>query len=243
MTNSFVLKLARHTALAPDDRAALLALSEGPVRHYEPRTIIVSEDNPSRVVRLILSGWVGRHKHLVDGRMQAVALLLPGDLCDHGSLLPARSDHAIQALTPVSVAEIAPAALEAVLRERPVLAKSLQRDAQVDVAILRQWIVTLGCRAAIERLAHLFCEVFYRLRSVGLTQDQTCEMPLTQTELADATGITSVHVNRMLQELRKRRLVELRSRQLAILDLARLQALALFDPSYLSLPDAHAPID
>ncbi|MGH1570645.1 Crp/Fnr family transcriptional regulator [Methylobacterium sp. P31] len=142
-------------------------------------------------------------------------------------------DHAVGTLAPCRVARIGPEMIELLL-ERPLVA-ALRMSRLVEAAIAREWLMSIGRRSAPERLAHLFCELLVRLQAVGLLSDDGYALPVTQTDLADTTGLTSVHVNRSLQDMRRDGLIELRKRRLRILDLPRLRALAEFDPAYLQL--------
>lgn len=243
MLNPLIAKLEQFTRLSAEDRQALQTLTSEPVHCYEPGTDIVCEGDTPHSVRLILSGWANRYKQLPDGRRQVVALLLPGDLCDHDGLVLSETDHSIGALSAVTLVEIPPAAFEATMTAHPRVARALRWDALVNVAIQREWMLNLGRRSGAERLAHLLCEVFYRLRGVGLVQGASCEMPLTQLDLADVIGMTSVHVNRMLQTQRRQELFGLKGRRLTILDLVALEQAALFNPNYLHLGHVGARFD
>ncbi len=243
MLNPLIAKLEQLTRLSAEDRQLLETLTSEPVRRCEPGTDIVREGDDPHSVRLILSGWAYRYKQLPDGRRQVVALLLPGDLCDHDGWVLSEMDHSIGALSVVTLAEIPPAAFEATMSAHSRVAQVLRWDALVNTAMQREWMLNLGRRSATERLAHLFCEVFYRLRPIGLLQGNTCEMPLTQTDLADVIGMTPVHVNRVLQVLRRQGLIELRGRRLTIPDLAGLERAALFNPNYLHLGHVGARFD
>lgn len=233
--NPIVAKLEQFTLLSEVEIRALDRFARERVRRYEAREDVLREGDDPRYINLILSGWACRYKQLRDGRRQIIALLLPGDLCDHNIFLLREMDHTVGTLTPVTLAEISRDTFEATTQEHRALARALNWETLVNAAIQREWALNLGQRDAFERMAHLFCEIFYRLRTVGLTEDNACPLPLTQVELADATAMTSVHVNRTLQELRARGLVELKRRRLTIPDLAALQAAALFTPNYLHL--------
>ncbi|MGW8788734.1 Crp/Fnr family transcriptional regulator [Heyndrickxia sporothermodurans] len=243
MPNPLVTKLEQFTHLSDEDRRVLQTLTSQPVRRCEPGTDIVREGDAPQSVRLVLSGWAYRYKHLPDGRRQVVALLLPGDLCDHNVFVPSERDHSIGALNDVTLVEILPAAFEGMTTAQPRVARALAWASLVNAAIQREWMLNLGRRIAVERLTHLFCEMFYRLRAIGLTQEDSCEMPLTQTDLADVIGMTPVHVNRVLQTLRRQKLVELRGRRLTIPDLEALERAALFTPNYLHLRHIEAQSD
>jgi CRP-like cAMP-binding protein len=144
-------------------------------------------------------------------------------------------DHSIGAITPMKVAEIGPEEFEALLEQHPRVTQALYWDGLVTLATQREWTLNVGQRSAYERISHLLCELFIRLQTVGLTDGKICDFPLTQLDLADATGLTAVHVNRTLQELRRDALIELQSRTLTIPDLERLKAAGLFNSNYLHL--------
>jgi CRP-like cAMP-binding protein len=166
---------------------------------------------------------------LPDGGRQITGFLLPGDICDTGAAILKQTDHSIFALTQVKIASITRAALIEATRER----QAFWWASLVDEAVLRTWIVNLGRRDAHARIAHLLCELHARMKRVGLIQDGEFSLPLTQEQLADALGLTSVHVNRTLQRLRAEGLVALRNRTLTILDTERLSEVAGFDAGYL----------
>ena len=183
------------------------------------------------VVHLLLAGHACRYRMLRDGRRQITAILVPGDLCDLGAILAVRAGYAVGTLTRCVVGEISLA--RSSVRDNPDVAADLNQRLRRDEAIAREWIVSLGRRSAVERLAHLFCEITARLRAVGRLNGADCELPLTQTDLADAMGLSTVHVNRTLQELKARRVVEMRNRRLVIHDRDTLENLAMFDAGYL----------
>ena len=144
-------------------------------------------------------------------------------------------DHTIGAITPVLIGHISGTALQAARARSPQLDLAFHREALATAAMQREWTVSLGSRTGIERLAHLFCELHARLAAIGLTDGNTCAMPITQNDLGDAMGQTSVHINRTLQELRGMGLLTLRSRRLTIHDPVALARLAHFDTAYLHL--------
>jgi CRP-like cAMP-binding protein len=225
--------MEQHVRLAPEDRAALDGLARQHVRHIAARQDIEGQNSDPHHTHLILDGWACRYKQFPDGRRAIVSLLLPGDLCDPLVFRRARMDHGIGALTPVTVARIAPDQIGDAVRRRPAVEECLWRELLATTAIHREWIASVGRRSAIERLAHLFCELHVRLAGVGLTDGATLPMPMIQPDLADALGQTSVHINRTLRELRTSGLIVLRSRRLTIRDVDGLRARGLFDPAYL----------
>lgn len=233
MENPFVRKMERHVRLAPEDRATLDSLARQHIRHVAGRQDIEGPHTDPYHTHLILDGWACRYKSFPDGRRAIMALLLPGDLCDPLVFRRARMDHAIGALTPVTVARITPDQIGDAVRGRPAIKEGLWREMFATTAIHREWIASVGRRSAIERLAHLFCELHVRLTWAGLAEGTTLPMPVTQPDLADTLGQTSVHINRTLKELRTGGLIALRSRRLTICDLDGLRERGLFDPAYL----------
>jgi CRP-like cAMP-binding protein len=227
-------KLEAFTRLSADDRAALAQVSRN-VRFVEPRRDLMSEGDKPRFVHLVLDGWGCRYKSLPDGKRQIVALFVPGDFCDVNVYILRHMDHSIGAITRLKVAMITPDEMNALTAGRPRITQALWWHELVTTAIQREWTVNLGQRSAYERLGHLLVELYLRLKTVGRAQDGRCDFPLTQNDLADATGLTAVHVNRTLQELRRDGLIELERKQLRILDLERLKDVSMFNPNYLHL--------
>ncbi|MDX3911071.1 MAG: Crp/Fnr family transcriptional regulator [Sphingobium sp.] len=226
-------KLAAYAALSANEVRAVTALSEGRPQTYSVGADIVSEGQQLSTTFMILQGWAMRYKVLRDGRRQILSFLVAGDMCDPYCFLLHQADHSIAAVTDVVTTTVSRGAMEDIVLGNPGLAKAMWVDALVTASIQREWCVSIGQRSAFERLSHLFCEIYARLEVVGLAKGGRCAFPVNQYELADATGMTAVHVNRVLQDLRKRGLIELQRPDLFIPDLPRLQAAALFDPQYL----------
>lgn len=201
--------------------------------HLPPRQVIVEEGERPAQLHVVLAGWACRYKELANGKRQITAFCLPGDICDERIFLLPRMDHSIATLTPAVIGRIELPAMEALAEEHPQIRRALAWHAQVHAAIQREWILSLGQRGAPERMAHLFCEIHLRLQLVGLADKDSCDMPLTQTELGEATGLSTVHVNRVLQDLRSAGLLVLRGRVLTIPSVAALRDAAMFDPTYL----------
>ncbi|MCA1436504.1 Crp/Fnr family transcriptional regulator [Bradyrhizobium sp. BRP20] len=221
--------------LSNEARASLeYAMLEGLQRAGSGEDLITEGDRVDGV-RVLLSGWLGRYKTLEDGRRQIVNFIFPGESCDAHAYLLSEMDHSIVALTPVVYAEIKRARFEGLLANNPTLSEAFWCETLLNSAIQREWAINLGRRVALERVAHLFCEIVERLRPVGMVDGNSCLMPVTQTDLADATGLSVVHLNRTLQELRAAGLIVLRERTLTIPDLDALKNAALYSPSYLRL--------
>ena len=234
MVAFLAIRLDAYTRLSEDDRAAVAKLARTS-REVAARRDIIREGDKPRVVNLLLSGWGCRYKSLPDGRRQIVGFFIPGDFCDLNVYVLKEMDHSIGAITRVRVAEISREEMDALTLGRPRVTQALWWDQLVTDSIQREWTLNIGQRTAYERIAHLLAELFIRLRSVGLTQGDSCDFPITQTDIADATGLTPVHVNRTLQELRKDRVIELERKRLRIPDLERLMEVAMFNPNYLHL--------
>jgi len=232
--NRLIHKLERYARLSADDCGVLDTVAREKVRRLRPRDDIIQEGDKPTHLNLILQGWACRYKVLEDGRRQIMSFFLPGDLCDLNVFVLRAMDHSVGALTSVVYAEISREAFDRVA-ERPRVLQALWWDTLVAQAIQREWTVNLGQRTALERVAHLLCELFIRLRAVDLAHDGRCELPVTQSELADALGLTPVHVNRTLQELRSQGLIVLQGKELQIPNLGRLMDTALFNDNYLHL--------
>ena len=239
--NSLALKLENYLPLAAPEREFLDALVSR-TRHYGPREDIVREGEPARLMRIMISGWAYRYKQLPDGRRQTLCFFLPGDICDlHIGLLEVM-DHSLATITSAIVAEIEDDQFEIMIGRFEGLKRAFRWESLVNMAIQREWALNLGQRSAFERIAHLICELYARLEAAGLAGNGVLEFPLIQTDLADASGISAVHVNRTLKELRVADLIKLDGKKLMIPDRARLEGVAAFDPKYLHLARHEAPV-
>jgi CRP-like cAMP-binding protein len=232
---AFISKLERRDRITPEEKAALLAAA-GPVETFAPGSDLVREgDRPDRSM-LVAQGFTTRYRLLGDGTRQITAIHLPGDFVDLHSFLLKTMDHSVGALSACRAVTFPHANLRAITERHPHLARMLWLMTLLDSAIHREWIVAMGRRSALEQLAHLLCEIFTRLAVVGLG-DTTRELmlPINQTELGDTLGLSTVHVNRTLQQLRAERLISWQGQAVRILDWDRLAAIAEFDPTYLHL--------
>lgn len=200
---------------------------------------LVRERERSESCLVLLEGFCCRYKMLADGRRQIVSFNIPGDFLDLPRLILDRSDHNVGTLTPVRVGSVPRRAL-AELSSAPNLWRLLWLDTLLDAAIYSEWVLNIGRRNARQRVAHLLCELITRLRAVGLAESARCDLPITQGELADATGLSTVHVNRVVQELRREGLIAMKGRNFTALNWDRLTLAAGFDASYLQLPTATA---
>jgi CRP-like cAMP-binding protein len=191
-------------------------------------------DRPSESLFLI-TGFAARYNLLRKGKRQITALHVPGDFVDLHSFLVKKMDHSVMALTPCTLGVVPHDALRTISENQPHLTRLLGLHIAVDAAIHRQWIVSIGRQSAREQAAHLLCELFIRLQAVGLTEGHSFKLPLTQAELGDTLGLSTVHVNRILQELRAEGLITWRGETVVLEDWPRLQEVAEFDPAFLCL--------
>jgi CRP-like cAMP-binding protein len=227
-------KLGVFASLSDSEKDLLTALTSD-IRAVAARTSILRDGERPEFVHLIVEGWAVREKLLADGSRQIIAFLIPGDFCDLHVTLLSRMDHAVQTLTDCRVAYMPAAKLDRLTSDHNGLTKALWMATLVDEAILRSWIVNNGRREAFGRIAHLLCELHYRLEMVGLVEGASFDLPLTQEDLADAVGVTSVHTNRVVQRLRQEKLIELKSRVMTVLDVEGLRRAAGYDSSYLHI--------
>ena len=238
-----IRKLEHYTRLSVDDRRALAEVCGARQRRFGPREMIIAEGERPQAIKLFIDGWGCRHKDLEDGRRQIISLFIPGDMCDVNIFILGEMDHSIAAVSSVTLAEITREAFETLMDRHPRVTQALWWETLVGAAVQREWTTSLGQRDAKERISHLLCELFTRLSSVGLTADNTCPLPLSQAELGEATGLTTVSVNRVLQDLRRAGIIELRSKTLTIHDLPALKRAALFNANYLHLGKEGSHLD
>jgi CRP-like cAMP-binding protein len=234
MNNPLLRKLANFTELSEEEKKAVEECCDD-VRYFAAGEDVISQGDRTGGVKLLLEGFACRYKVLEDGRRQVVAYFVPGDLCDLRVFILKRMDHSIGAVSASKVATLSPENVLRLTHTYPTLTRALWWSTLVEEAIAREWIVNVGQRNALERMAHLFCELLYRFRAVGLNEGMSCTLPLTQVELAETLGLSSVHVNRTLQALRKRKLITLENGTLTIENFEELKELSFFNPDYLHL--------
>ena len=220
--------------LDPEDRVRLHDLCRK-VEATPAKRDIISEGERPEFLHLITEGWAARYKIVRSGARQITAILIPGDFLDLHATVLGHMDHGVFALTPCRVAYIDSTEMDRLTYENRRLARALWWSTLVDEAILHDWVVNVGRRDAYERIAHLLCELHCRMERIGFVQQSSLALPLTQDELADATGLTPVHTNRMLQRLRGDGLIQLSGGMLTINNIDALQKAAGFDPSYLHI--------
>ncbi|WBO24434.1 Crp/Fnr family transcriptional regulator [Sphingomonas abietis] len=232
MANRFTDKLSALASFSAEDFAALTEATAY-ARPVSAKTDLIREGDRPGPVFVILEGWAYRYKILRDGTRQILAFLMPGDSCDLHAGLLAEMDHSIQTIVPSVVATIERAEMDALLDEHPAIARAMYVAQLVDEGTMRAWITSMGRRTSIQRAAHLMCELYVRATSIGLSLDGVVRFPLSQLLLADALGMTPVHLNRVLKELRERGVMTLSRGSLSITDANQLLSIAGFDENYL----------
>ena len=232
--NSLIRKLESIFDLSEDERQSLENLPMRVTAINADQDIVREGDRPSRC-GLLLSGFACTYKVTAQGKRQIVSFNIPGDISDLQSLHLKVLDSSISTMSPCRVGFITHEALRDLCIRHPRIAAALWRGTLIDAAVFREWVVNVGRREGTSRVAHVLCELLVRLRAVGLVEDHACDLPITQTEFADAVGFTTVHVNRILQQLRNDGLIELKGERLFVPDWERLKQTGEFDPAYLHL--------
>ena len=232
MPHLLIRHLEQFGSLSQEEKQTLAGVVTR-VRSFGPNQDLVSIGDHPTDCKLILSGLACTYKLLPDGRRQIMSFQIPGDICDLPGFFLGKMDHAIGTLTAGRIAIIPHEELLDLTETYPRIARALAQSTLVDAAIFREWMVGIGRRSAYARIAHLLCEMGLRLQAVGLGQDDNFKLPMTQAELADALGLTTVHVNRTLKQLRHEGLITLLGRTLTLSDPEGLARAGQFDPGYL----------
>jgi CRP-like cAMP-binding protein len=232
--NPLIVKLERRDRLSEEEKAALDTIVS-PLKRVRSGTDLVREGERPRESILVIEGFAGRYNTLHDGGRQISAIHVAGDFVDLHSFLLHVMDHGVIALGPCSIATVSHDALRSVTREFPHLTRLLWLSTLIDAAIHRRWLVAMGRQPSAAQLAHLLCELHVRLGVVGLTDQDTFELPLSQSEIGDVLGLSLVHVNRIVQELKRTGLISWVGRKIAIRNVGKLRELAEFNPMYLHL--------
>lgn len=229
---ALILKLRNNTNLDNDDIGAIKALPMN-VKKLPARTSIVAEGDRPAHCCLMIDGFAIRAKTTDEGRRQILSIHIPGDIPDLQTLHLKVMDHDFRTLSPCTIGYIPHDALRTLTRARPMIAEALWRETLVDSSIFREWIVNVGRRPAAQRLAHLLLELRERLAVVGLADSREYELPMTQSDLADALGLTSVHVNRVMQALRADGVLDMKKFTVKLGDAEKLMAIGDFNQLYL----------
>ncbi len=231
MVSAVVAKLLRGNTL-PQADCDLLHTIVGAGRRLPPGSELINQGDAAEFVHIVLEGLAYRYKLLPNGKRQIIGYLVPGDFCDLYTFVLERMDHSIAARNECVVVRLKEADI-AMLMERPALTRALWWSSLVDEAILREWLLNIGRREPDRRVAHIVCELFVRLQAVGHASGNSFQLPVTQSELADTVGLTTVSVNRALQTMRRANLITQTGRVITIPDIPALTAFAGFDPAYL----------
>lgn len=232
-------KLGLLTGLSPEDESALAKLTFSieavPRLHH-----LVREGRELARCCIIAEGYACRYKTTAEGRRQIVSFHMRGDIVDLQHLLFDRADCSVQTITPAVVACVPSRALLHLAHERPTIGDALWRDTLVDASIFREWVLNVGQRHARSRVAHLLCEFAARGQAVGLGSRDGFDLPMTQEQIGDAAGLTSVHVNRTLRTLREDGIISQAGKRIVVRDWQRLSEVAGFEPGYLRVTNAEA---
>ena len=230
-------KLKEHSRLTSDDVAELSRLTYHR-RSLRPNEDFIRQGDRPNVAALVLSGMVARYHLLKSGGRQYLSFHIEGDLPDAQSLFLERMDHAVCAIGEAELALMPHKEILRIFEKRPSLGFAIWRETLIDAAIFRETITNNSGRSMRARLAHLFCELFYRARASGLAEGSSCAAPLSQIQIGEALGMAIVTVNRTLQVLRRARLIEFRGGVLTVRDWKRLAGVGDFSPEYLHLKRA-----
>ena len=233
-----IRKLESIAPLSDDERECVLSLPLAIRKFGADQDIIREGDSPSECC-LIVEGFACRYGLTAEGKRQIMSIHIPGDMPDLQSIHLRVMDHSLMTITPSTLGFTPHESVREVVRQCPRLGDFFWRDTLIDAAVFRKWMMGIGRRSAYARIAHLLCEVVVRMKAVGLTDDHTCELPLTQAEIGDSLGLSTVHVNRSLQELRGDGLITLRGNLLTVQDWKGLKKAGEFDPTYLHLDKDH----
>ena len=233
-----VRRLSSIESLLPQDVRLIADLPVRLATFFDNQEIVRQGTEPENSF-MVIDGLVANVKLCHGGRIQIPSFYVPGDLPDLQNLHLSRTDSGFRALSPAQVAIVPHAALNAACSRSQTLTRTLWRLTLVDAAIYREWVTNIGRRSALERVAHLFCELFVRLRTIGRVDGFSYALPITQEELSNAAGISVIHANRVLQHLRQLDLITFDRGRLDILNWEELRHLADFDAAYLHLlPDS-----
>ena len=234
MIDKHLLKLRARDDVTEAEESLIRSFVSPPTKVAAKKTIIRAGDILSRST-LLLEGMMCRYKDLANGSRQITELHVAGDFVDLHSFTLKRLDHNIMAMTPCIIATVEHGDLKRMTEESPHLTRLYWFTTNLDAAVHREWELSLGRRTSISRTAHLFCELHVRLGIVGLADHNGFDLALTQVDLAECLGMTSVHMNRTLRDLRDQNIVEFRNRRVAIRDLTRMRRTAEFSTDYLYL--------
>ena len=233
-----IKKLESHSTLTDSDREAIRSISYT-TRSIDHGSYLIREADRPLHCSILLSGFVFRHKVTGQGERQILAIHMPGEFLDLLNIFLDHADHNVQALTRVEAAIIPRAAIHELAHQSPTLTRAMWTDTLIDASIFREWVVNVGRRDSISRIAHLLCEFALRLEAAGLGSGDAYELPMTQEQIADSVGLTPVHVNRVLKELTQRGLISRNKRAVVIPDWEQLRQIGDFSARYLHMDQGY----
>lgn len=234
MIEKFLLKLRARDDVSAEEESILRSMVSD-VKEVDPDVTVAHADADLSVSNILLDGLMCRYKDLCNGERQITELHVPGDFVDLHSFPLKRLDHNIMTLVPCTIAVVPHDRLQTITETQPHLTRLLWFLTTLDAAIHREWELSLGRRTSMARIAHVLCELYARLGVVGMTRGNSYRLPLTQLDLAECLGLTAIHVNRTLRELRMDRVVTFRNKTVVIEDFAALARIAEYTPNYLYL--------
>jgi CRP-like cAMP-binding protein len=234
ISDALIRRLKTTSGIDERDVAAIRSLPID-IRIYGPGQAVVGDGERPTACCLLARGFCIRSKTTWEGRRQILSIHIPGEIPDLQSLYLHVMDHDLVTLTECTLGFIPHAALRDMVRERPNVAAMLWRDTLIDAAMFREWIVNVGQRPAASRLAHIVVELRERLKVVGSEQGADMEMPMTQEQIGEAMGITPIHANRIIKQLREDGVLEFQRGHVTVMDEHKLKELAHFDDRYLHL--------
>jgi CRP-like cAMP-binding protein len=227
-----IRKLDRLGPLDDPDRQAIRALNAR-IETHAAHSVLARDGARASHCTLLLDGFACRHKETANGGRQLLSVHLAGDFLDLQAMFLPRADYVVQTMTPATIARVPADVLRGLAETHPRIAEALWRDTLIDAAIAREWIVNIGRRGAMARIAHLLCEFAARREAAGFGPPERFELPMTQEQIGDATGLTSVHVNRKLHDLEDLGVIARDRRHLHIRDWQKLTRIGDFDAAYL----------
>ncbi|MEZ7274169.1 Crp/Fnr family transcriptional regulator [Sphingobium sp. 10 DY56-G10] len=231
----FVRKLSERSCLNQEERRTVLEL-EGQEVEYAPHRDIVRPGELTDFCCLIISGMAARFGQLPDGTRQITAVYIAGDMCDLYSLMLPKVEWALQALSSrLVLLKVPHRKMQDIVHAYPAVAEAFWRDCVADASILSQWVVNIGRRDALMRTAHLFCELGLRIEIAGLGRRTAFQLPVIQSQMADALGITPVHMNRVIRALRQQGLLTVQGRDVQVPDWNALAHAGGFESGYLAI--------
>lgn len=234
MSNPLISKLEHGACLTEDDRAILVEICRKTRQISSNQDIIVEGTKPANV-HLVMDGFAYRYKLLPNGQRQIIAFLVPGDFCDLHVAILGEMDHSIGTSRGCQIVEIPRETIDDLGQNHHRIMRALWWATLVDEGTLRSWLVSMGQRPADQQMAHMICELLVRLQTVGRADADSFELPLSQVDIADTLGLSVVHVNRTLQDLRGKNLIIWKYRQIQIPNVEKLKDFAEFNPIYLHL--------